>query len=296
MAPVYHEDKVLFCENEQTVSHYVIFTPSHFARSCLIYPQEAGTLQAIQSYTTGRSGVESYLFFIVLSGSGSFLYDGTTCTIHTGDCVFIDCRKDYQQITSDDLWTLQWVHMNGLPVQSIYQKYREHGGKPVFSTNHTAQYHELLNQIYHAPNTGTYVESMELSELMTTLLTLLLKETQSVPGRRGHTASKLDLEQVREYLDEHYMEEISLERLSEHFFIDKFYLTKIFKKRYDITINNYLNQQRITRAKKLLRFSEFSVQEIATQVGINELNYFSRVFKKIEGVTPSIYREQWMSH
>ena len=55
---------------------------------------------------------------------------------------------------------------------------------------------------------------------------------------------------MKEYLDEHFTEKIVLEELAENFFINKFYLSKIFKETYGTTINNYLISKRITRAKQ----------------------------------------------
>ena len=59
---------------------------------------------------------------------------------------------------------------------------------------------------------------------------------------------RLELAAVKEYLDEHYTEKIALDDLSEHFFINKFYLSKIFRETYGTTVNNYLISKRITRA------------------------------------------------
>lgn len=79
------------------------------------------------------------------------------------------------------------------------------------------------------------------------------------------------------------------------FFINKFYLPKIFKETYDTTVNNYLISKRITRAKQLLRFTDMIVDEIGVAVGMGDANYFSRMlrFRKVEGSSPSEYRKQW---
>ena len=89
------------------------------------------------------------------------------------------------------------------------------------------------------------------------------------------------------------MDQLTLDQLAEKFYVDKFYLTKLFKAQFDTTINSFLNQVRITRAKQLLRFSDLSVEEIGRNVGIPEPNYFARVFKKVEGIAPSSYRKLW---
>lgn len=58
-------------------------------------------------------------------------------------------------------------------------------------------------------------------------------------------------------------------------------------------ITTYLQQVRTTHAKRMLRFTDKRVEEISLEYGIGELNYFSRVFKKPEGVSPSKYRKLW---
>lgn len=69
------------------------------------------------------------------------------------------------------------------------------------------------------------------------------------------------------------------------------YLCQVFKKYADTTISHYIQQLRVQRAKYLLKHSAKSVKEIAREVGYPEPFYFSRVFKKIEGVSPLHYRD-----
>ncbi len=104
---------------------------------------------------------------------------------------------------------------------------------------------------------------------------------------------RMELDKVRAYLEEHYTEKITLEELSGHFFINKYYLTKLFKEAYGITILTYLEQKRITQAKNLLRFTAMTMEEIGEAIGMKDANYFSRRFKKIEGMSPREYRKLW---
>lgn len=78
----------------------------------------------------------------------------------------------------------------------------------------------------------------------------------------------MELAAVKEYLDEHYTEKIMLEELAEKLFINKFYLSKIFKETYGTTVNNYLISKRITRAEQLLRFTDMTVDEVGVAVGM----------------------------
>ena len=111
----------------------------------------------------------------------------------------------------------------------------------------------------------------------------------SIPAHTKRT----NLWHIREYLDQHYNQKITLDELAERYFINKYYLTRIFKEQFGVTINNYLLNVRITHAKRELRFTDKSAEEIGAEVGFHELYYFSRVFKKVEGCSISEYRRMW---
>ena len=134
-----------------------------------------------------------------------------------------------------------------------------------------------------------YIRDMRINEKLGTLLTLLMEQSWH-PESVTVSQKRMELAAVKEYLDEHYMEKIMLE---EKFFINKFYLSKIFKEAYGTTVNNYLISKRITRAKQLLRFTDMTVDEIGAAVGMVDANYFSRMFRKVEGSSPREYRKQW---
>ena len=99
--------------------------------------------------------------------------------------------------------------------------------------------------------------------------------------------------QIKDYLDTHYTEKITLDALAERFYINKFYLTRVFKEQFGQSVTNYLVQLRITQSKRLLRFTDRSIEAVAQECGLNDANYFSRLFKKVEGTTPGEYRRQW---
>ncbi len=122
------------------------------------------------------------------------------------------------------------------------------------------------------------------------LLNLLMSETIYEDSSKYR---KYNLDTIKQYIDSNYLSNISLDRLSSQFYINKFYLTRAFKERYGTTINNYILEKRITRSKELLRFSDESIEDVASACGIKDPNYFSRVFKKIEGITPKEYKKMW---
>ena len=279
----------------QDVSVYssrILYTPSVFARSTLFHLQEVGSLQAIHPHTSSRSGLVSYLCFVVLDGEGKVEYEGKSYEIKAGDCVFIDCRKAYSHATSANLWSLQWCHFYAPSLTAIYEKYKERGGRPVFHPDDPSQFTTILTDLYSLASSSDYIRDMRINERLGSLLTLLMEESWH-PESRKESRKRMELADVKKYLDEHYTEKITLDTLAEKFFINKYYLTRIFKEAYGITINTYILSLRITKAKQCLRFTEMSVEEIGVTVGVEDVNYFSRSFRKVEGISPTEYRKQW---
>ena len=249
-------------------------------------------MQAVHPHVSKRSNLVSFLCFIVLSGEGELRYEGEEFKLHQGDCVFIDCREAYSHSTFDNLWSLQWCHFYAPSLPGVYEKYKERGGRPVFHLADIKTFTMLLTDLYDLASSSDYIRDMRINEKLGSLLTLLMEQSWH-PESVMVSRKRLELAAVKEYLDEHYTEKIALDDLSEHFFINKFYLSKIFKEIYGTTVNNYLISKRITRAKQLLRFTDMTVDEIGAAVGMADANYFSRMFRKVEGISPREYRKQW---
>lgn len=283
-----------FFQGESVKSNRIIYTPSDFAKNYLIHLQEVGELTAIKPHTSCREGLISYLFLIVTSGSGQLVYDGRQYALNTGDCVFISCRKPYSHTSSEDnLWSLSWVHFFGANMSGIYDKYIERGGQPVISPDNLILFSQLISDILSIAGSYDYIRDMKINEKLCSLLTLIMSDSWH-PESSPHTgAKKQSLQNIKAYLEEHYKERITLDLLSEKFYINKFYLARSFKEQFGVTILSYLDHIRINHAKHLLRFTDMTAEAIGCEVGINEPGYFNRFFKKLEGVTPGEYRKLW---
>ena len=94
-----------------------------------------------------------------------------------------------------------------------------------------------------------------------------------------------------DYIDFHYIEELSLGILAQKHSVSASYLSGLFKKETDMTITDYINTTRIRQALILLNTTSLSVGAIASRCGFPDSNYFTRTFKKHQGITPRAYRE-----
>lgn len=97
---------------------------------------------------------------------------------------------------------------------------------------------------------------------------------------------------IKEYVDQHYTEEISRSDLSELLFVDAAYAVKLFKKEFGVSFKNYVIGKRIDMAKRLLQTTDLPINTISDSVGYGNYSYFTRIFKKLTGSTPMDFRSQ----
>lgn len=286
----------LFTNTESPVvtSERILYTPSEFARTSLMHLQEIGELTANKPHTSKRDNLNSYLFFMVVSGTGKLNYMERSYLLQAGDCVFIDCRKAYAHSTGDELWTLRWIHFYGSNLSPIYEKYRERGGLASFQPKDLALFNEVWKQIFETAKSEDYIRDMRINSGLNNLLLLLMNESWHPKEiKNDEMLKKQNVLPVKQYLDEHYEEKIALDDLSERFFISKYYLTRVFKEQFGVSVNHYLLMVRITKAKQMLRFTNEKLEVIGYACGLGSPNYFSRTFKKVEGISPNEYRNKW---
>lgn len=106
-----------------------------------------------------------------------------------------------------------------------------------------------------------------------------------------HRGSKTDkiVEAAKEYVRENYGEKLTLAAIASKIGISQGYLSSVFKKQTGGNLNDYINQMKIEKAKELLEKHEYMMYEISDMLGFENPYYFSKVFKKLTGITPSEY-------
>ncbi len=132
------------------------------------------------------------------------------------------------------------------------------------------------------------IKPEELSRVMTAII----NERDGVTDEeRMPVVSDRMIDNVLSDIREHYMEDISLTSLSAKYNISMGHLSKLIKEQLSVNFSDYIASLRIQRAKELLRDDSLSIQKISEIVGYNDYFYFTKVFKKVEGISPSKYRK-----
>jgi two-component system, response regulator YesN len=93
------------------------------------------------------------------------------------------------------------------------------------------------------------------------------------------------------YIDEHLQEEFTLKDVAAHVHLNPSYFSVLFKDQMNLNFSEYVTRRRIQRAKELVLSTNLPINEIAEEVGYKTAKYFIKIFKEIEGMTPSAYRK-----
>ena len=100
------------------------------------------------------------------------------------------------------------------------------------------------------------------------------------------------MEKAKDYIRQNFQKDLTLDEVSKIVDISPYYFSKLFKQETGENFIEYLTKIRMKHAEKLLLDPSYSIKEICVMSGYGDPNYFSRIFKKYEGVTPSEYRER----
>ena len=106
----------------------------------------------------------------------------------------------------------------------------------------------------------------------------------------GSSANSFIVRSALKYMEVHYAEKLTLSELAERTYVSQWYLSKLLNKYTGKSFCDLLNQTRIGKAEKLLEDPSLKIHEISDMIGFNDVTHFSRIFKKIEQVSPNEYR------
>jgi AraC-like DNA-binding protein len=148
----------------------------------------------------------------------------------------------------------------------------------------------IMNGLYNKQDAISYYR-FHLA-LLDCLLLIYTYFQKPVAGTRGSLSGKAHhVQQVLYYLEQHYKEDLTLDRVAEHLHLNKHYLSRVFRQVTGMTLFEYLSIRRINQAKVLFLIEpDKTIADICYDIGFNNNSHFSRVFKQMVGMTPEHYR------
>ncbi|MFR2703012.1 MAG: helix-turn-helix domain-containing protein [Longicatena caecimuris] len=189
-----------------------------------------------------------------------------------------------------DQTEVYWVHFTGSDVTNILRSYGLTDDKKVFYCGSDPSYQNLframINELQMCKD--SYQEMLEMY-LRQIFIKLQRYFNNSIRIDNSRTAETIDM--AIAYFNEHYSESISIEEYAEKNHVSTSWFIRNFKLYVGSTPMQFILQKRICNAEALLLNTEYNINEIAQIVGYDNALYFSRMFKKIKGISPSEYRK-----
>ena len=248
-------------------------------------------LKTVKRLPTWRpKGRLDYQLLYIVSGKGHFYFHGEDRVVYAGRMVLIQPRQEQRyEYFGEDKPEVYWVHFTGSDVKNILRSYNIPMDDPIFYSGASSTYSYLFKEMIHElQNCKTGYE--ELLAMYLRQIFLLVQRTRQEERPTVSTYIQEEMEFARRYFNEHYNEPISIQEYAESRNMSVCYFQRNFKQIVKHTPMQYLLTIRVNNAASLLETTDYSMAEIAAIVGYEDPLYFSRLFRKIKGVSPRDYR------
>ncbi|MFV0465718.1 MAG: helix-turn-helix domain-containing protein [Lachnospiraceae bacterium] len=269
---------------------FSIASPSEFARSQLYYLEGFSVFTCDPGFFTRRKEYPSFLLLYTYEGCGVLEYEDKTYELGENYGFLIDCRKRHLYYTKGQIpWKHSVLHFNGPLVRSFYDQFFAEQS-PVFHDTGNPFYQKHLELLLQDYQQGGMQREWLVSDRLSHLLTNLARHehrTQLITNRNPGYILVLTV-----FLERHFTRKVSLNEMSKIAGVSKYHLSREFQRYTGYTPLHYLNMLRIEHAKSLLTGTSLSAAKIAALSGFEDVNNFSRHFKKNTGITPGAFRKQ----
>lgn len=230
---------------------------------------------------------EYYLIHYIKKGTLVYEENGRKHIVKQGDIFAIYPENLTMYYNVDEVGDLEfcWIGFVG----NAAEKYVEYAGltrdNPVLHLNNTDFEEAVLKLIQ------LFEKKYNPSEFALNIQLLKCFESieKSAKVKISYSLNYVDI--ALAYIDDNYMRDISMTDIADFVKLNRSHLFKIFKLQTGLSVSQYLIKYRINKACEFFREYDFTIGQVAQMVGIDDIYYFSRLFKKIMGITPSEYKK-----
>lgn len=232
-----------------------------------------------------------YQILYVSKGKAHFFFDNQEEIVAAGHMVLYYPKEEQRYIYyAAEHPEVFWVHFTGYDVKNILRYYQFSPDKRIYYTGTLPEYKWIFQRMIQEMQLCRPLYEEMLASLLNDLLLLINRQVLS--DCTFSTNIQSDIEQAVSYFNENYNKKISVEEYAEAHHISTNHFIRNFKQYIGMTPGQYIVSIRITNAQSLLERGAYNINEIASIVGYDDALYFSRVFRKQVGMSPTKYRKE----
>lgn len=232
-----------------------------------------------------------YQLLYIAAGKAHFHFDDKEQVVTAGHMVLYRPKEPQKyEYYGEDQTEVYWVHFTGGNVKNILRSYGLTDDKRVFYCSSGLDYQNLFRTMINELQMCK-VNYAEMLEMYLRQIFIMLQRyfLNSLKTDNAHVVEEIDKATL--YFNEHYSEDISIDEYAQNNHVSVSWFIRNFKQCTGSTPMQYILSKRIYNAEILLHDSTYNVTEIAEIVGYDNPLYFSRIFKKVKGISPSEYRK-----
>lgn len=243
-----------------------------------------------------------YEIYFFISGNAKYFIEKQVYSLNYGDLLITNNNEIHKSVVvPDEIYDVIYMQVDPKLIKLLSSpKFdllncfinRPHGknNKIFLEEKQLNSVIELLQKIEQAYNsTSLGFEILLISYLLELLLIINLSFNENIEATESPTTFDT-LTSILEYIDLNLSKDLSLQALEDKFNINRFYLSRLFKKNVGSTLHEYILFKRLALAKKLLE-NKKSVTEACELSGFNDYYHFIRIFKKYVGTSPGQYKK-----
>ena len=238
----------------------------------------------------GKGIRQQYILHLVVSGKGTYITPDGSFELSEGDMFLIRPYTEIEYYADEnDPWEYLWVNFTGADAEILLKRTDFTLENPVIH-NCNPEIKSTLEDIIANAGTTRY-ETTALTGRLYILLSLLMKHSRRASSLSSREQEKRRIiKAAKDFVATNYPISVSVEDIAAAANVSRTTLFRIFKSELNTTPVDYLTFYRITQAKQLLSETGLPVTAVARSSGYEDNLYFSRVFRKITGFTPTEYR------
>lgn len=243
-------------------------------------------------YMVGPVIRDNYVIHYVVSGKGYYEVGEKKYTVTAGDAFIIYPHVVVRYYADqEDPWEYYWVGFLGADVKPLLSRTDFTAACAVISAGERETLKEPLAQIYQNSGEAFYNQVKMVGYLYLFLSELIALSHQK---EQGVDISWEYVQKAVFFVAQNYEKPISVAEIADHLGVSRSHLYRVFVKHLSQSPKLYLEQFRIQQGKMMLKNTTMSINEVANSVGYDDPLYFSKVFKKLTGVSPTGYRKETM--
>jgi len=267
------------------------FTPSDFARHCLLYRISSGHFFTDCQWTVERKRYDSYLLMYQISGQMECRVQEMEYTLQAGEAILMNCYEPHRYKTTMES-ELYWMHYDGNGAARLFSGLAAHGSACVFRGEEATKVRKFLVSSWEETENNSLKET-EVSARIDCLLTGIMPSCNEEAKSYKYSSDLVNC--VDSFIQANFENTIMLRDIARHIAISESQLIKEYKCMTGITPYAALVKYRMSVACELLCRTNLSISSIAEKCGYQSLSNFTYSFNLEFGISPTKYRSSHTS-